>query len=262
MHDALALCPGGGGVLAGACGLVSGAAGAAADPAGALFGAAAPAAGVAGAGVNAVFGAAGQWVVAGGVYLLGEAGRALTASTAVDLGSGWFQRHEAVMAAVAAAVVLPMVCCAAIQAVYRQSPSALVRSFALYLPLALLLTGVAVTLVQMALSVTDALSSGVMASAGVDTTNLFSGVAAYLSGVTGAAAPAFVVFIGGLLVALGALVLWLELVVRAAAVSAAVLFLPLALAALVWPSVSHWQLPSVSHWPSEWRSASRSSAGT
>ena len=37
-----------------------------------------------------------------------------------------------------------------------------------------------------------------------------------------------------------ALVLWLELVVRAAAVSVAVLFLPLALAALVWPAVAHW----------------------
>jgi hypothetical protein len=41
-------------------------------------------------------------------------------------------------------------------------------------------------------------------------------------------------------VSLAALVLWLELVVRAAAVSAAVLFLPLALAALVWPAVAHW----------------------
>ena len=47
-------------------------------------------------------------------------------------------------------------------------------------------------------------------------------------------------FLGGLFVAFAALVLWLELVVRAAAVSVAVLFLPLALAALVWPSVSHW----------------------
>jgi hypothetical protein len=52
--------------------------------------------------------------------------------------------------------------------------------------------------------------------------------------------PGFVLFLGSLFVALAALVLWLELVVRAAAVSVAVLFLPLALAALVWPSVAHW----------------------
>jgi hypothetical protein len=37
-----------------------------------------------------------------------------------------------------------------------------------------------------------------------------------------------------------AFVLWLELLIRAAAVYVAVLFLPLALATLVWPAISHW----------------------
>ncbi len=147
------------------------------------------------------------------------------------------------MASLAAAVVLPMACCAAIQAVYRQSASMLLRTFLVHLPLALLLTGVAVTLVRMALAVTDAMSATVLSSAGVDTTNLFSGLFVFLTPVgvaTVGIVPGFVVFIGGLLVAVAALVLWLELVVRAAAVSVAVLFLPLALAALVWPSVAHW----------------------
>ncbi len=54
------------------------------------------------------------------------------------------------------------------------------------------------------------------------------------------AAPAFVALLGGLLVACAAFVLWLELLVRAAAVYVAVLFLPLALASLVWPAISHW----------------------
>ena len=39
---------------------------------------------------------------------------------------------------------------------------------------------------------------------------------------------------------MAAFVLWLELLIRAAAVYVAVLFLPLALATLVWPAVSHW----------------------
>jgi hypothetical protein len=101
---------------------------------------------------------------------------------------------------------------------------------------------VAVALVRAGLAVTDAMSARVLSSAGVDTTNLFSGLTVFLAGTgaSGPAVPAFVVFIGGLLVSLAALVLWLELVVRAAAVSVAVLFLPLALAALVWPAVAHW----------------------
>ncbi len=56
----------------------------------------------------------------------------------------------------------------------------------------------------------------------------------------GFGAPLFVVFFAAVIVAVCALILWLELVVRAAAVSAATLFLPLCLAALVWPAISHW----------------------
>ncbi len=50
----------------------------------------------------------------------------------------------------------------------------------------------------------------------------------------------FVLLLVGLLVAVAAFVLWLELLIRAAAVYVAVLFLPLAMATLVWPAVSHW----------------------
>jgi hypothetical protein len=198
--------------------------------------------GVASAGFAAVFTAAGQWVATGAAWLLGQVGRAMSATTTVDLSSGWFSAHESVMATMAAAVVLPMICCATLQALYRQSASMLARAFLVQLPLALVLTGVAVELVQMALAVTDVLSAQVLSGAGVDTTNILAPVSSFLLGVgvVNAQVPAFVVFVGGLLVALAALGLWLELVVRAAAVSVAVLFLPLALAAMVWPAVSHW----------------------
>ena len=137
-----------------------------------------------------------------------------------------------------------MACCAAIQAVYRQSASMLLRTFFVHLPLSLLLTGRG----------GDArahgagrdrrhVGDGPVAAPGSTPTNLFSGLFAFLvptAVASGRRRPGFVVFIGGLVVASAALVLWLELVVRAAAVSVAVLFLPLALAALVWPSVAHW----------------------
>ncbi len=226
MLESLALCSGAVPVGGATCAAVSGLAGAGAS-----------------AGANLIFSEAAQWVAGGAVWLIAQVGRAMSASTSIDLGAGWFRAHEAVMASLAAVVVLPMACCAAIQAVYRQSASMLLRTFLVQLPLSLLLTGVAVTLVRMALAATDAMSALVLSSGGVDTTTVFTGLFAFLTPaglVTAGIVPGFVVLIGGLLVAAAAFVLWLELVVRAAAVSVAVLFLPLALAALVWPSVAHW----------------------
>lgn len=230
-----------GSAVGGAVGSVAGsAAGSVAGSVGSVVGGVASS--VASAGIFAVFDAAGQWVASGAVWLLGQVGRAMSATTSLNLSSGWFSQHVSVMATLAAAVVLPMICCAIIQALFRQSPSMLVRAVLVQLPLALLLTGVVVELVRMALAVTDALSAQLLAGAGVDTTNILAPVSSVLvgAGLIAPGVPAFVVFTGGLLVAVAALGLWLELVARAAAVSVATLFLPLALAALVWPAVAHW----------------------
>jgi hypothetical protein len=194
--------------------------------------------GLASAGASALLSAAGDWVATGAVWLLGQVGHVLSASTTVDLSSSWFTRHEAVMAGLAAAVIVPMACCAAIQAIYRQSASALMRTFLVYLPLALLLTGVAVELVSLALAITDALSAQMLSVSGVGPDNLLAPTSAFL--LVEGSTPPFALFLGSLLVAIGTLVLWLELVVRAAATSVAVLFLPLSLAALAWPAISHW----------------------
>lgn len=194
-----------------------------------------------GGAAGAVFDLAGKWVADGAVWLLGRVGGAMAATTTVDLGGSWFTGHERIVASMAAAVVLPMACCGLILAVARQDASMLVRSFLVKLPLALLLTGVSVELVRIGLAVTDQLSAQVLATGGTDTRSFLAPIASALTaGSVVSSVPAFVVFVGALLVAMGALVLWLELVVRDAAVAAAALFLPLALAALVWPAVSHW----------------------
>ena len=193
--------------------------------------------------VSAIFDAAGQWVAGGAVWLLGQVGHVLSATTSVDLRSGWFREHYQVMAALSAAVILPMACAGVISAVYRQDASMLVRGLLVKLPLALLFTGVSVELVRLGLAITDDLSARVLSTGGVDTTHVLQPVASFLAGTgvaTAGAVPAFVIFVGALLVAVASLALWLELVVRAAAVAAATLFLPLALAGLVWPAVSHW----------------------
>jgi hypothetical protein len=199
--------------------------------------------GIFGAGAGAILSAVAGWVVSGATWLLGQIGGVLDASTSIDVGAGWFRSHFAVMAGSAAVVVLPMILLSVAQAVYRQDSGTLVRSVLVHLPLAALLAGVAIELVQLALAATDAMSSAVASGSGADVSQALSGLAKLLvaAGSVGPQSPpTFVVVLGALLVAVGAFSIWLELLVRAAAVYAAVLFLPLALASLVWPAVSHW----------------------
>ena len=64
-------------------------------------------------------------------------------------------------------------------------------------------------------------------------------------GARGLAGSPFLAFFVGLLDAAGALVLWLELLMREAAVYVIVLMLPLAFAALVWPARRVWAVRAV-----------------
>jgi hypothetical protein len=189
-----------------------------------------------------VFDAFAGWAAQGAGWLLEQIGHVMSSTTTVDLGSSWFTHHERDMAALSAVVLLPMAFCGAIVAVYRQDASLLVRGFLVKLPLALLFAGVSVELVRMGLSVTDALSGYVLSSGAHGATDLIGqlGASLALGGVPFSGVSTFVMFIGAVLLAVAALVLWLELVVRAAAVAAATLFLPLALAGLVWPATAHW----------------------
>jgi hypothetical protein len=196
-----------------------------------------------GAGASDVLSALASGVAQGASWLLGQIGSVMTSSTSIDLSAAWFKSHYEVMVGLAAIVVLPLLLLSVIQAVYHQSASALLRTAFVHLPLALLLGAVAVQLVQLALAATDALSSAVSSASGAGVGSALSSLAATLSGQIAAgdpSVPVFVVLLGALFVSFGALLLWIELLVRAAAVYVATLFFPLALASLVWPAISQW----------------------
>ncbi len=199
---------------------------------------------VIGVGADSVLSALSQWVAAGAAWLLSQVGGAMSASTRPDLGGTWFSRHFKVMAGLAAFLVLPLLLVSLIQAIARQDLSLLARSALVRLPLALLFVAVAVQLVQLALSAVDAMTTTVSSGAGIDSQNFMQGVSRALAGPALASGspgtPAFVAFLGALVVSGAALALWLELVIRAAAIYVAVLFLPLALAGLVWPVTASW----------------------
>ena len=196
---------------------------------------------VAGSGINAVLNGLSQWVASGAEWLLSQIGHVLISTTTIDIGASWFHQHYVEMTVLAGAVVLPLLLVSTMQAVYRQNAGQLIRAFFVQLPLALLLGVVAIQIVVLCLSATDAMCTAVAGGSGSDVTALLTGVSNGMVAALGDPTMAtFVLLLVGLLVAVAAFVLWLELLVRAAAVYVAVLFLPLALATLVWPSVSHW----------------------
>jgi len=196
--------------------------------------------GLLGLGAGAVFDAAGQWVAAGASWFLEQLVHVVSATTAPPIGTAWFTGRLDVMSAIGAALVVPFVCCAAVQAVLQQHPGSLVRTVVVHLPMAVGFTGTAVALVQMGLAVTDSLSKQVLSSAGTSVSGALNPIASAIGSAGGGAAPSFAVLLGAVVVAVAAVGLWLEMAVRSAAVSVAVLFLPLTMATLVWPAISRW----------------------
>jgi len=84
----------------------------------------------------------------GAQWLLDQIGSVLAATTSVDIGSSWFGGHYQAMAVLSCILLVPMLVAAVIQAVLQQRVGPLVRAALVNLPLALLLTGVAIELVR------------------------------------------------------------------------------------------------------------------
>jgi hypothetical protein len=195
--------------------------------------------------MNGVLSGIAHWVGKGAAWLLRQLGGLLTSTTKVNLKAGWFTHRYRIMALVAGSLALPLLMLSTIQAILRQDASSLVRSFFVSLPAAGLLTGAGVELVSMGVALVNELSRELALHAGLDAGNFMGKVIVLLAAVKApdpdvVALPAFVLFLGALAVAMGAFALWLELALRSAAIYVAVLFLPLALAGMLWPATAHW----------------------
>ena len=148
---------------------------------------------IAASGFESVLSGISQWVASGAEWLLGQIGDVLVSTTTVDVGATWFRTHYGEMTALAGVVILPMLLVSTLQAIVRQNPGQLVRTYLVQLPLALLLAVVAIQIVILSLSATDAMSDAVAGGTGADVTSLLSGVTTGL--VAAAADPTIAGFV-------------------------------------------------------------------
>lgn len=198
-----------------------------------------------GAGANAAAGAAMNGVVAwaseGSAWLVTQIVKEIERSTRPELDQDWFTERYHGMVALAAVLAAVFLLAAVGQAIVAQDVSRLLRAAFVHLPCAMLMTFVAVTLTQLGLRVTDEMTAWVLRGTGEDIHEAFRGLGAILSMTNGNsyAAP-FVVFLNAVLISIVALIVWLELVMREAAVYVDLAFLPLTLIAMVWERTAHW----------------------
>lgn len=178
------------------------------------------------------------WVAESATWALGKVVGFIDSSTSPDLDSDWFRERYDLMGGIALFVLLPILVLAAIRALFAQDLGQLLKCFGLYLPGAVVGMFVAVHLTQMLLLLTDQLSAAVSGNVAEDTTRIFKGVGKTMTLAAGGSAtvPSFVIFITAILLIVGSFFVWLELLVRSAAVTIAVFFLPLTFAGAVWPN--------------------------
>jgi hypothetical protein len=189
--------------------------------------------------------AIGAWVLGGAKFALHETAKVLAATTRPQLQSTWFSSAYWRMAGVAALLTLPFLFAAAVQAVMRSDLSLLARATLGYLPLALLAVSVAAPLTTLLLAASDEMSAIVSSAAGNAGAHFLDRASLTIGGLTLLSGSPFLAFLVGLLTAAGTLALWIELLMREAAVYVIVLMLPLVFSALVWPARRVWAIRAV-----------------
>jgi hypothetical protein len=184
-------------------------------------------------------------VASAGQFFLERIGRMINSTTSPNVVTAdWFVSQYRVMLALAVVIALPILLVSVAQSIVRADGMQAIRSAFVYLPIAAILSAVGPAMVQIFIDVSDWMSAALSNNASADAQKFMadagSSLAALGAGTLNPTAPVFGVLLGALIVVLGALSIWLELLLRAAAIYISVLFLPLALAAMIWPAGWRW----------------------
>jgi hypothetical protein len=164
------------------------------------------------------FAALAAGVVGGATFVLNATSQVLGETTSPQLSSTWFSATYWRVAGIAAVLTLPFLFAAATQALVRSDLGLLLRAALCYLPLAALAVAVAAPLTMLLLAASDQLSATVSSAAGHQVAHFLAHSISLLGAVGITLYSPFVIFLVGLLTVAGALALWVELLVREAAV--------------------------------------------
>lgn len=196
------------------------------------------------------------WVSEGASWLIEQVVSEIEKTTTPKLTTEGFLAEYGQMSEIAAVLAVAMVLLAMLEAIAQGSWGVLARTVFVQLPVAFIGTSVAFVLVQMLLVATDGMCHGIAAATHEHSQHFFKSAIAGLAkagasaGEKGGAAtggpaagavggavavPLFVSFLVAIIGAFAAMFVWIELVARDASVYVVSLFMPMALAASIWP---------------------------
>ncbi len=206
---------------------------------------------------NSIFSQVTTWVADGATWLIGKVVREIETTTTPELTSKGFLAEYAEMAVIASILAAAMLLLAILEAVAQSSWGVLGRAVFVSVPLAFLGTSVAFAVVQLLLVATDGMSHAIAVATQHHSEHFFKGAIKGLGDAGGAygrtvnsgdpateavggasgsvAVPLFVTFLAAIIGAFAAFFVWIELLMRDAAVYVVALFMPMALAASIWP---------------------------
>ena len=207
------------------------------DPLGGL------ASGAADAVTTAVFDGFNAWVAKGATAVLGHVASTMDATTEVDLNAAWFAQHFGAMRGLAVVILLPLFLIGIIDAVIRRDAGRLLRAVGVHLPVAVIGGFLAVELTNTAIQVSDAMTGQITGDLAANGAQAIRGLVGAVEALSTPATPdvgGFLTFIVLLLVIASSFLIWIELLIRSSALYVVVLFLPLCLSGLVWPTTARW----------------------
>lgn len=203
----------------------------------------------------------------GAIWLMGKAKDFALRSTSPDVLDSAFTRKYEQMLALALVPALILLLVVAVESVGRSDTGLLIRTALVTTPAAMAAAAAAMAVVQLLIAGVDSMSTAIGADAEADmerfldraseamgaSVGLGAEAGASVAGVqgavggsaAGAAVPVFLGLVGAVLAVIAALVLWLELLFRAAAIYAVALFVPFSVLGVIWPRARAWMTRTV-----------------
>jgi len=208
---------------------------------------------------NSIFEQVTNWTAEGATWLIGRVVVGIEKTTTPDLTSKGFLTQYSKMAQIAALLGAAMLLLAILEAVAQNSWQVLGKAVFVNVPIAFIGTSVAFAVVQMLLLATDQMSHAVSVATHHHSEEFFKSAITGLgeAGATaggagpravgeestatvneafgGAAVPLFVTFLAAIIGAFAAFFVWIEMLMRDAAVYVVALFMPFSMATFVSP---------------------------